>query len=147
MTAAEAKPSQADYNALRKVRSNQHVASQTLARRQLQARDKIKIGMLLGKLHRAAEGKEELTTTQAMACKILIDKAIPSLQAVEQSTAEQEINAGAVAERLQAMLASPHILAAILSDPGIRAQLQAALAAAPVAVTQPLDPSVIPASA
>jgi len=46
-------------------------------------RQRIKVGMLITKLEKVAAGKLKLTQSQVTAAKALLDKALPTLQAVE----------------------------------------------------------------
>lgn len=55
-------------------------------------RQRIKTGMLTARLQRAALGKVEMSTNQVQAAKVLLDKAIPTLQAVESVITEVAAN-------------------------------------------------------
>jgi hypothetical protein len=46
-------------------------------------RERIQVGMLVTQLEKASQGEIDLSPTQVSAAKILLDKALPSLQAVE----------------------------------------------------------------
>ena len=69
--------------------SNQYIKRKERAQDIEFARRKIKAGILIGRLNRAAAGKVDLTKSQLEATKMLLDKAVPSLQAVEQTTVNQ----------------------------------------------------------
>ena len=47
------------------------------------SRERIKAGMLIDKLQKCALGELELTTSQISASKLLLDKVLPNLKAVE----------------------------------------------------------------
>lgn len=51
-------------------------------------RARIKVGILLAKLDKDASGEEKLTEGQRASIKLLIDKAMPTLQAVETTQIE-----------------------------------------------------------
>lgn len=82
-------------------------------------RKRIKVGMLMAKLMRAAEGKLELSTTQVAASKILLDKALPTLQAIEQTFVEAAVTRSEpelLAALRDLMLAHPHLVQQILGE-------------------------------
>lgn len=66
-------------------RSNQHIKRRERAQDIEFARRKIRAGILISRLNRAAAGKIDLTKSQLEATKMLLDKAVPSLQAIEQT--------------------------------------------------------------
>jgi hypothetical protein len=45
--------------------------------------DRIKTGMIVGKLEKHIEGKHEMTATQVQAARILLDRTVPVLRAIE----------------------------------------------------------------
>ena len=58
-----------------------------LTRRQAENhRASIQVGKILERLDRASEGKLELTPVQVKAAQILLDKALPTLQSIDQTT-------------------------------------------------------------
>jgi hypothetical protein len=72
-------------------RANQWTKARDQARLAIDAeehRRRIKVGMLQARLHSAAMGKADMSATQVAAAKVLLDKAMPTLQAVEQSYTE-----------------------------------------------------------
>lgn len=87
-------------------------------------RQRIQVDMICAKLERAAKGEIDLSPTQVQAAKVLLDKTLPSLQAVEQT----QMDAPATEEEIMAQLHS------LLANPGTRAQIQAMLAGVPMAV-------------
>lgn len=110
-------------------RSNQHIKRRERAEAAEFARRKIRAGILISRLNRAAKGKLELSKGQLEATKILLDKALPSLQAVEYRQEEQP----QTPEEIEAQLRS------LLADPGLRAQLKSMLQGSPEPVDTPLD--------
>ncbi len=52
-------------------------------RHQAMVRDKIQSSQLINRLQNHADGKVELTATQVQSIRILLDKALPNLQATE----------------------------------------------------------------
>lgn len=65
--------------------SNQHIKRRERAHDIEFARRKIKAGILISRLNKAAAGTIELSKSQLEATKMLLDKAVPSLQAIEQT--------------------------------------------------------------
>lgn len=119
-------------------RSNQHLKRAERVRDVEFARRKIKAGILISRLAKAASGKIELTKSQLEASKMLLDKAVPSLQAVEQTviSATDSMSEDEVKEQVKALItSSPALLMSILdSDPGLRAAVLAHITSKPVAV-------------
>lgn len=108
----------------RKKRSNQWIKRREELDLEL-LRAQIPADELLDMLYKDASGKRRIEAGQRASAEILLNKALPNLQAVEQTQAqapqsEQELLA-AFAEHLR-------------SDPGLRAQLQALLSGAPTPV-------------
>lgn len=92
-------------------RSNQYTKAREQARLAIDAeehRRRIKVGMLQARLHSAAMGKAEMSATQVAAAKVLLDKAMPTLQAVEQSHSEPAVtrSEAELLEELKALLAA-----------------------------------------
>jgi hypothetical protein len=78
-----------------------------LTRRQAEnARAAIKVGMLLERLQRAAGGEIELSPTQIKSAQILLDKSLPTLQAIESTQVEDkpEMSAEDVDQLLRDMI-------------------------------------------
>ena len=129
----EQTPDQPKYGMFRKDgtprrRSNQFIAAKRSAMAKETAEDlrqKIRIGMVLQKLHRAVQGKEDLSPTQVQSCKILMDKAIPTLQSVEQTITEPAavLDESALFKQLQELLAAfPDMRAKLIEGESERVQ-------------------------
>jgi hypothetical protein len=71
-------------------------------------RERIQVGMLVAQLEKASKGELELSATQVAAAKILLDKALPSLQAIETSTANQwdKMSEEEIGEMVKALITS-----------------------------------------
>jgi hypothetical protein len=105
-------------------RSNQWVKNRERMERFHNAeehRNKIKVGMIMAEMHRAALGKKELKDGQVAAAKLLLDKAMPTLQAVEQTNIEP------AATRSEAELLS-ELKAILAANPDLAQQALAELA-------------------
>ena len=75
----------------RKVHSNGSIKARQSARAELNAeehRARIKVGQLQERLMSAAMGRVKMDSNQVQACKVLLDKAMPTLQAVETTSIE-----------------------------------------------------------
>lgn len=96
-------------------------------------RKKIKVGMLTKKLEDAAEGKVELTPTQVQAAKILLDRCVPILSSVENTTHEQMPEEGEIIGRIGEMLSNSPDLIRNLPE-SVKASLLAALTGKPQTV-------------
>lgn len=98
----------ADANALRTRRSNQHRARADGAKDAEYIRRKIRAGALIGRLNRAARGEIELSKIQVEATKILLDKAMPSLQAIEQTQVNpwDQMSEDEMVEQVRALIAA-----------------------------------------
>lgn len=75
-------------NAARKTRNNQYSAGSMTNARAEDMRARIQTGIMLTKLHKDATGQVPLTDGQRASIKLLIDKAMPTLQAVEATQLE-----------------------------------------------------------
>ena len=90
-------------------------------------RERIQVGMIVSKLEQAVAGELELSSAQVQAAKVLLDKRLPTLQAVEQSQANpwDKITPEQLLEQVRALIAAhPEVMQAI--QPGPR-PLEAAL--------------------
>lgn len=88
-------------------------------------RKRIKVGMLVSRLEDASEGRVEMSPTQVAAAKILLDKAIPSLSAVEQTTIDPSAALGEsdIREQLRTLLqAHPDIVGELLGEQARKAR-------------------------
>lgn len=105
--------------AARKTRGNQYTTGKPERVHVEDMRARIKVGILLSKLERDVEGKIELTDGQRASIKLLIDKALPTLQAVEQSMTEPAVTRSE-SELLEAMrqlmLSHPDLVQQILGE-------------------------------
>lgn len=84
-----------------------------------QIRKRIKVGMLVSRLEAASEGRVDMSATQVAAAKILLDKAVPSLSAVEQTTIDPSASLGEsdIRDQLRTLLAShPDVVAELLGE-------------------------------
>jgi hypothetical protein len=118
-------------------RSNQYIKRREEAENAETIRRKIKTGILISRLTKASKGKVELSRSQLDATKILLDKALPSLQAVETTHVEvTPTPEEATAALTHMLLANPVLLRPALTDPGFRAALQSMLDGAPIPVAQ-----------
>jgi hypothetical protein len=121
-------------------RSNQHIKRAERVRDVEFARRKIKAGILISRLAKAAAGKIELSKSQLEASKMLLDKAVPSLQAVENTNVSplDQMSEEQLADQAKALIiSSPRlVLEAIDSDPGLRAAVLAHITQKPVVVEQ-----------
>lgn len=119
-------------------RSNQHIKRRERAHDIEFARRKIKAGILIARLNRAAAGKTELSKSQLEATKMLLDKAVPSLQAVETSQANpwDSVSDEDMREQVKALITSqvPLLLAVLDADPGLRAAVLAHITQKPALV-------------
>lgn len=82
-------------------------------------RRRVKVGMLVSRLEAASEGRVDMTPTQVAAAKILIDKCLPSLSAVEQTTIDPSsaLGEGDIRDQLRALLsAHPDIVQELLGE-------------------------------
>jgi hypothetical protein len=77
--------------------------------------------MIMAEMHKAALGKKELKDGQVAAAKLLLDKAMPTLQAVEQTNVEP------AATRSEAELLS-ELKAILAANPDLAQQALAELA-------------------
>jgi hypothetical protein len=103
--------------AARKTRSNQYKTGRVNVE---DMRARIKVGIMLSKLEKDAIGGEKLTEGQRASIKLLLDKAMPTLQAVEQTTLEP------AATKSEAEIYS-ELLALLSANPEMRAQVKAIL--------------------
>lgn len=87
-------------------------------------RAKIRAAFAADKLEDYLKGKCTLEASHVAAAKALMDKGMPSLQAVEQTNVQEPATEAEIMAQLRALLA----------DPGTRAQLQAMLTASPAPV-------------
>lgn len=75
--------------------------------------------MLQARLHSAAMGKADMSATQVAAAKVLLDKAMPTLQAVEQTNTEPAVTrseAELLAELKQYLSAHPDLTQQALAE-------------------------------
>ena len=72
-----------------------------------EARQRVKAGTLLDRLHKHVEGKIELTATQIRAAEILLRKVLPDLQAVVLKTNEDNRSIAELSKAELLALASP----------------------------------------
>lgn len=118
--------------------SNGHIKRAERARDAEFARRKIKAGILIARLNKAAAGKVDLTKSQLEATKMLLDKAVPSLQAVEQTVINpiDEMSEEQVSSQALALITSRQhlVIAAIDADPGLRAAVTAHITGKPSVV-------------
>ena len=70
------------------------------------ARQAIRVGMILKRLQDHIEGKQELSNTQALAAKTLLDRALPTLTSVELVTSEELPAEGELIGRILSILAA-----------------------------------------
>ena len=78
-----------------------------LTRRQAEnARAAIKVGLLLDRLDKASRGEVDMSPTQIKASQILLDKSLPTLQAIESTQVEDkpEMSAEDVDQLLRDMI-------------------------------------------
>jgi hypothetical protein len=85
---------------------------------------KIRAAFAADKLEQYMKGEIELNQSQVSAAKILMDKGMPSLQSIENTTVEEPKTEAEIMAQLHSLLANP----------GTRAQIQAMLAGSPKAV-------------
>jgi hypothetical protein len=119
----------------RKVRSNRWLKRRDEKDREA-IRERIKTDMLCSQLERAAAGEIELSPTQVQAAKVLLDKTLPSLQAVEQTQIEAPKDEGEILGALTHLLSqNPSLLRQLAdADPGLRAALKSAIEGVPSVV-------------
>jgi hypothetical protein len=119
----------------RKVRSNRWLKRRDEKDREA-IRERIKTDMLCAQLERAAAGEIELSPTQVQAAKVLLDKTLPSLQAVEQTQIEAPKDEGEILGALTHLLSqNPSLLRQLAdADPGLRAALKSAIEGVPSVV-------------
>lgn len=82
-------------------------------------RRRIRVGMLLSRLEDAVDGRVEITPVQAQAAKILLDKALPTLQSIEQTTIDPSsaLGEGDIRDQLRALLAAhPDLVQELLGE-------------------------------
>lgn len=82
-------------------------------------RARIKVGILLAKLDKDATGEEKLTEGQRASIKLLLDKAMPTLQAVEQTQLEPAalVTKDGEREMLQALITQhPDLVQELLAE-------------------------------
>lgn len=114
--------------AARKTRSNGWIARRENALGIEDMRRRIKVGMLLSRLEDAAEGRVELTPVQAQAAKILLDKAMPTLQSVETTQIDPSATLGDadIRDQLRALLsAHPDVVAELIGEQARQARQSA----------------------
>lgn len=89
----------------REKRSNKWIARREEKDREA-IRERIQVGMLVTQLEKASKGEVDLSPTQVSAAKILLDKALPSLQAIETSAKEQfsELSDDELREQVRALI-------------------------------------------
>ena len=103
-------------------RSNGFIAARRKVREQLDVesmRKRIKVGNLLARLYKAGRGKLDLSSNQIQAIKLLLDKAMPTLQAVETSYSEPAVERSEpelVAELKRVFDSSPGLLDQIIAE-------------------------------
>jgi hypothetical protein len=85
---------------------------------------KIRAAFAADKLEAYMKGEIELSQAQVSAAKILMDKGMPSLQSIEQTTIEEPATEQEIMAQLRSLLASP----------GTRAQIKAMLGGVPEGV-------------
>ena len=90
---------------------------------------KIRAAYAADKLEDYLRGECELDSSKVAAAKALMDKGMPSLQAVEQTTYEEPKSEAEIKAQLHALLP------VLLKDPGTRAQIQAMLTGTPTSVS------------
>lgn len=118
--------------------SNQHIKRRERAQSAETIRNKIQTGILISRLKRASSGKKEMSKSQLEATKMLLDKALPSLQAVEQTVVEDMPAPDELMARLTHLFSqNPALLKPLLADPGFRAAVQSMLDGGPSVVEQP----------
>jgi hypothetical protein len=119
--------------------SNQHIKRKEVAESAEFIRKRIQAGILIKRLKRASSGKLEMSKSQLEATKMLLDKAMPSLQAVEHSQTEVPKTEDEILASLAHLIASnPAVLKPLVdADPGVRAALQSILTGAPSVVDAP----------
>ena len=102
--------------AARKTRSNQYKTGRVNVE---DMRARIKVGILLAKLDKDATGEEKLTEGQRASIKLLLDKAMPTLQAVEQTQMEPAalVTKDGEREMLQALITQhPDLVQELLAE-------------------------------
>jgi hypothetical protein len=118
--------------------SNQHIKRREQAESAETIRRKIQTGILISRLKKASSGKKQMSKSQLDATKILLDKALPSLQAIEHTETEVMPSPTEAVGKLASLLAAnPALLKPLLADPGFRASLQAMLDGSPAVVELP----------
>jgi hypothetical protein len=70
------------------------------------ARERIRVGMLLGRLQRHVKGDVEMSPTQIRAAEILLKKALPDLTSIEHSGAIEHRSAVELTDEQLAAIAS-----------------------------------------
>lgn len=112
--------------------SNQHIKRKERAESAETIRRKIQTGILISRLKRASSGKKDMSKAQLEATKILLDKALPSLQAVEQTNIQETPPAEEMMAQLTHLFSqNPALLKPLLADPGFRAAIQSMLDGSP----------------
>lgn len=88
-------------------------------------RRRVDVGRILGRLERIGEGKEDASPSQIAALKILADKTIPSLSAVENTQIDPSAALGEsdIREQLRSLLAAhPDVVAELLGEQARKAR-------------------------
>lgn len=100
-------------------------------------KDKIRAEQLSNRLHKYAKAKGEsikkyhMEPAQVAAAKVLIERGKPALQAIEQTIIEETPEPAEMQARLAHLFSqNPALLRPLLSDPAVRAEVQAMLDAA-----------------
>lgn len=124
-------------------RSNQYIKRAERYRDIEFARRKIKAGILISRLNKAAAGKTELTKSQLEATKMLLDKAVPSLQAIEQTNIDpmDEMSEDQHLSQAMALITSNPalVIEAMQSDAGLDAAVRAHISSKPTLVVHKQD--------
>lgn len=56
------------------------------------AKDRIKAGMMVGRLYKHVMGEIEMSATQVNAAKILLNKVLPDMKAIEQTSTQDVVH-------------------------------------------------------